>query len=556
MKKRPVGKCLLGAAILGLAVGAFFIVRSCLRAGKVALDGSLYAIAETQSLTMTREMLSEPEALQALSSLTEIDARQAELSREEYLWLCALLPGVQVRYMAPLSCGKVDSYLTEIKLPGVTAADAAVLKDFPALTLLDCSGSRDYALLLSLKQSLSCRVTYTVPLGEQTLFSEDAALAVAPGFGDMEALNTALTYLPAVKSLDIRQSAFTNGEIAALLKRWPALSVSYFITVLDEKTEPDTKALDLTGKTVPSLQGLIEELSYLSELKTVALTDCSLNGLQRQALMEALPDVDFGWTYVFLGETYSKDIDSLDLNAYTLTDNRETMNALAYFPALKQVDMCQCGLDDTAMAELADAYPKIKFIWEIDLGFWGKLRTDATAYTTRSSKYPDQMKNRLHSQDIWALRYCTELVALDLGHQQIQDISPLSYCTKLQVLILADNQISDLTPLKELTELRWVELFMNRISDLTPLSGLVNLRDLNLCTNRISDLTPLYSLLGLRRLWYSNNAYTAKDARALSLALIECNCNRTVWDETADGWRETEEYYWMRSFFADSPRYK
>ena len=39
-------------------------------------------------------------------------------------------------------------------------------------------------------------------------------------------------------------------------------------------------------------------------------------------------------------------------------------------------------------------------------------------------------------------------------------------------------------------------------------------------------------------------------------ALPNCICNRTVYDETSDGWRTHERYYWMIAFFKDAPRYK
>jgi Leucine-rich repeat (LRR) protein len=143
-----------------------------------------------------------------------------------------------------------------------------------------------------------------------------------------------------------------------------------------------------------------------------------------------------------------------------------------------------------------------------------------------------------------------------LGHQKIDDISCLQGLHKLQILILADNRISDITAIASMPDLVYVELFYNHVSDLSPLSGLTKLKDLNVCSNEISDLTPLYGLTSLERLWYSNNRFTAEDHEALQKQLPNCICDRTVWDETAHGWREHERYFWMRSFFKDSPRHK
>ncbi len=260
--------------------------------------------------------------------------------------------------------------------------------------------------------------------------------------------------------------------------------------------------------------------------------------------------------YELYGVEVAADAEELSLEGIELSDTIELEILLPMLPKLSRVTMCGCKLSDDDMASLADAYPDIKFVWEISLGYWGKLRTDATAFSTRSSKSADELRYRLESDDIVMLRYCTELVALDLGHQHIEDISPLKSLTKLQVLILADNWISDLTPLAGMQELSYLELFINRIEDVSPLAELKNLEDLNLCSNRIEDISPLSELKNLKRLWYSNNKYSLESHNALAEAIPSCRCNRTVWDATADGWRETDRYFWMRVFFEGAPRYK
>ena len=66
---------------------------------------------------------------------------------------------------------------------------------------------------------------------------------------------------------------------------------------------------------------------------------------------------------------------------------------------------------------------------------------------------------RLTSADIEVLKYCTDLQALDLGHQAITDISVIGdYLTQLRILILVDNKVNDLTPLSKLKHLHYLEL--------------------------------------------------------------------------------------------------
>ena len=62
------------------------------------------------------------------------------------------------------------------------------------------------------------------------------------------------------------------------------------------------------------------------------------------------------------------------------------------------------------------------------------------------------------SKDIQVLKYCTDLQALDLGHQRITDLSVIgNYLKDLRILILADNKVSDVSPLANLKHLHYLQ---------------------------------------------------------------------------------------------------
>ena len=208
----------------------------------------------------------------------------------------------------------------------------------------------------------------------------------------------------------------------------------------------------------------------------------------------------------------------------------------------------------------------MKFVWNIRIGPH-KFRTDVEAFSTKnpskytSSKYTEEYNNRIRKTrrlkegDLEPLKYCTDLVALDLGHNFLTDADLAllpKYTPHLQVLILADNWITDITPLHELKELRYVELFMNRIPDMSPLVGLENLTDINIANTHLEDITPLLSLTQAKRLWFSMNDLTSAQNQAVVDALPNCVCNYTTRDETEEGWREGETYQWIRHFFYGS----
>ena len=385
------------------------------------------------------------------------------------------------------------------------------------------------------------------------VFSPDTTELTAPDGWTKDDLFEALNLLPNLTALHAEQVRLDVETIADLRHRCGDVAFTYTVSLGEQSIPSDARSLDLS-LSQPDADVLFDALSVLPNVDAVRLGEWTGALGDLASLKDAYPDIAFTYSFTWLDLMFTSDQTEVSFEGRAIDDVSTLESVLSLLHPNVKADLCGCGLDDATMGRLSDAFPAKKLVWEIDLGFWGTLRTDARAYSTRSRKTDAEMANRMTSEDIAPLKYCTDLIALDLGHQLIEDISCLASLKNLQILILADNRISDLSPLSELTELRYAELFMNRISDLSPLSNLTNLLDLNLCTNRISDLTPLYPLKQLERLWYSNNAYTVEAHEALCKQLPGCNCNRKVWDETADGWREHPRYFWMMEQFEGWPR--
>jgi len=177
------------------------------------------------------------------------------------------------------------------------------------------------------------------------------------------------------------------------------------------------------------------------------------------------------------------------------------------------------------------------------------ISPDATAYATRHNN-----KAATHG-DFENLRYCPDLLALDLSHNEITDLSFLKYCPKLKILLLGDNDIVDISPIAGLKDLEYLELFKNKITDVSPLAELDKLIDLNICFNRIDDLTPLYHLTGLERLWiYNSNNYSKSQpvpksaVEELQQALPGTHIDHTSYS-TLGGWREHPRHFVVRDIF-------
>lgn len=418
-------------------------------------------------------------------------------------------------------------------------------------------GNGDIALLLWTYPEVTFR--YAVKLGDTYFPPGVTELSV----GDIT-VPEIVSALPCLTSLNtVHLGTCTPDEFREIRSKLPGIELTYALTVYGRDVDCSAETLDLSDLETLAPEEMMNALPYLPRLKTVSLG--VRDDLEAaKAFRDAIPSVEctFIYRFTYLGKTVTDDMETLDLSGIPVTDIDELKQTIALLPKLNRVEMIDCGPDNETMGALCAAYPDIKFVWEVDLGYWGKLRTDATAYSTRSRKTDIQVRRKLRDDTVQCLQYCTDLIALDLGHQSLTDLSFLRPLKKLRVLILADNYISDISVLGELPELEYIELFMNRVEDVSPLQSLTKLQDLNICSNLVADFKPLCSIKTLRRLWYARNSYLPEDHAMLKEALPDCLLNYTVRDGTGDGWRKTsngkvtEREQWKNAFFEGAPRFE
>lgn len=253
----------------------------------------------------------------------------------------------------------------------------------------------------------------------------------------------------------------------------------------------------------------------------------------------------------FCGAEYDSDTTKIDFGKNPVQDTAALVSFLDRMPKLVQVDMYQSRLSYEDMDMLADRYGNITFGWTVKMGDH-ELRTDATAFSTLHSK-----DSKLHrNEDFRSLKFCKNLLALDIGHNLVSDLSFLTYLPKLKILILACNKINDISLIGELHDLEYLEIFNNQITDLSPLKNCTNLLDLNICFNYVADLTPLYGLRKLERLWVYkcnkatvSNTLVPEDFENLRQALPKSTNYNTTSYSTLGGWRDHDRYFVLAAIF-------
>lgn len=360
---------------------------------------------------------------------------------------------------------------------------------------------------------------------------------------DPDLLKQELSALKKLKNVTFGDDLIPADRLAQLKTDFPQVEFNAIATypVAGKDYREDITELDLSGS--PLTENLVEVLEPFSLLESVNLHG---TGMPREQLLElkaAYPDLFVKAEIELGGEMVNTEAEELDYNLKRIPDYNQFMENLVLFDQLSKIEMCDCGLTNEQLGALRDAYPNTKFVWRIYLGKWS-LRTDAVAFSVLITAFDYR---RMTSADIEVLKYCTDLQALDVGHQAIEDISVIGeYLTDLRVLIVADNKITDLSPLANLPHLHYLEFFMNRVTDLTPLAQCREMVDLNISYNPgLSDITPILDLPVLERLWMVSVPVSQADVALLRETYPNTIISTWGNGSTDQGWRTHARYYAM-----------
>ena len=526
-------------------------------------DTDIVMIPRSEWVVTEEEGMPEIDTLASMHSLRLLDLRALPYTPYTDIEAIRLtLPDCRILWNQKLADGIFPSDSTELTLPHATAEDVKLLDAFSNLCTVDASGSTAYEELYAFKEAHPMiEVHYSLSLGDMTVTENDPSVVV-PNGTDANELIAALRYFPKITNADLRNSGWTEEDASAFAEAFPQIQVHRSIRIGSTVFDSDDSLLDLRSESDLGVTELIAALSGFTSLKTIALPN-AISSDDVDVIRTACPNVEIVGPVTAFGQTIEGGAEEIDLSKVKMNGTEEIEALLAHLPFLRKAVMCECGLSNEQMETLCNAHPDVKFVWTIEIGK-RKLRTDAIGFSTKnpskytnpnsSDAYNESVKKaiRLKEGDIEALKYCTDLEALDLGHNYLtnSDLEVISGLTKLKILILADNKITDISVLTTLKDLEYIELFMNKIPDLSPLTEMPSLIDVNVCNTGVSDLTPLFELTGAKRLWYAMNPFSREQAAAVKAALNDCVCNYTARDETADGWREDPRYHWMRSYFA------
>ena len=477
------------------------------------------------------------------------DARGAAVSCEEYDEAAARSGAERIRWSVPIGTERDDSFSDTLTLSSLPEDEIERLKYFPYLSVVDARGCADYAALAAAAAGREdLRFLWTVPTSAGEVDGNAERLDAA-GLG-AEELERLAALLPRLKEVDLRRSLLDAAETDAFAAAHGELRTVYTVPLWGEEIPGDAEELRLGADAHGDAEELAAALGRLKKLKKLDLRDCELTPEQLARVLPLCEDVETDYVIRLCGRIFTADCTVMDISGAEGVDVAEVETAASLLPKLKKVVMSDCGVSDEEMDALDQRHPDVRYVWTVYFSIYA-LRTDATFFCAADVPYLNYDAPVLGDAQLYPVRYCRDMIALDLGHMWIEDLSFLYNMPKLQYLILVGGRFRDITPIGSLQDLKYLEIFQTMPRDISPLLNCKKLEQLNICYCSGFDISPLKEMKQLKRLWYAGlGPYRGAELiEALPDTQVYCPISDPD-GSTGGGWREDEAYYEMRDVFA------
>lgn len=528
--KKKLGITLLVLVLLGLAGGWFggqYLNQYYVRLG------TEFFRRDAEQVNLDGHPLKNRENLLKFDNLKKLDLIGTETGVEDYEWIRENLPDCEVRWELPFQ-GQYLSLDTEsLQVDHLSREDAALLHYLPKLHMIDAWDCHEYDLLREVQKELpNCKVMYYVQVGDSYWSQDWEELTLKNA--DLQELEEKLPLLPGVKRIHLTGQLPSYDGLQKIMEDHPAIEVTWDVSFRGQGYRMEEPFLNMDGVELRFAEAK-DLFSYLPQLEEVDLRGCSLTVDECKALCRSFPDILFRFELPVYDVVYSTDVEEIDISGNALSDPREAEELLTYFPKLKKLVMCDCGIDNVVMEDLNRRHEDVQFVWSVKLG-QKMFRTDITYFM------PVKYGFSVGDYALENLIYCHNIVCIDLGHQQVYKIDWAREMPDLRFVLLGDTPVEDISPLENHTKLAYLELFLTRVKDTEPLVSCTALEDLNFSYTQ-ADAEPISRMTWLKRVWWSG-WWQAQSLlpKALPDAELEFHSSSS----TGKGWREGKLYYEQR----------
>ena len=472
----------------------------------------------------------------------QLDLRGRDISLTAYADIREKFPDRPIYWDIPLGDRKFPSYSTSITTAVLYPQDFHSLDYFTSLTALDASGCREYEALENFRQSHpQCSVTYTLTLGGKEY--PNSATAITLPDAQPEELTALLPYFYQLDTLELTGTLPAHSALQALVSAFPAISFHWE----EQGLSMESSAICLSlGPQTRSPEEILQLASLMPHLREIRMGGSALERSELEQLAVQLPGVLLLQDVTIGAHTVSTGSEEVDLSGVPLTV-AEVEQLMPCFPMAKRYVLCGCGISDEDMDKLNHQYDGIRFVWTVRIKNVD-IRTDTKWFYP--FKYYREMT--VNEEDLYPLRYCTDIEALDIGHMgKVKTCQWLEYMPNMKYLILVETGITDISPVANLKNLVFLEIFTTKITDYSPLLECTALEDLNL-GKTYGDPAPIMQMTWLKNLWWMGiEGNTLYPYRNTPQKLREALPNTTMkfyldTPNVDNGWRQLQNYYNMR----------
>ena len=463
----------------------------------------------------------------------QLDLRGKHIALEDYRNLSEKLPDCRILWDVPFQGDSLDCLEKEIQIVELTQEDVLTLDYLTELETVHAEECMDYALLYQLQQRHpDAEVLYSVPIGGKH-FDQSTETLKLNGLSREDATN--MGYLPLLKQVSV-SGVDDYVWLMQLQQANPQWNLSYTVELCNEEYDWDSWELTLTGVDFPSLE---KAMSGLTALKTLNLKNPDAQAQQLLQLREEHPDVQIHWEVELYGQTVADDVKEVDISGIVVESCEEVEQLVACLPELEKLIMSDCGIDNETMAAFRERQREnYKVVWTVYFSEDSKARTDDLYFMP--IQQGEYYFLNSHSEN---LKYCEDMLCLDLGHHPIRDLDFLEYMPHLKYLILAHTDVRDISDIVHCQELIYLEVDWSAIQDYTPIAQLKSLEDLNI-NRTYCDITPLLEMTWLKNLWAPDRSYS--EGQMLVEALPDTHVEIRRRSPVGEGWRNLQNYYDMR----------
>ena len=480
-----------------------------------------------------------------------LDLRDEDLKPVRFEKIREKLPDCEILWNIPFQGGTLANDVTEVTVTSLSEKDIEMLAYAEDLKTVHAENCRDYdqlARLCSLRPEVDVR--YSVHFSAE---SYDSGVELVMFSSVTEEDIHLLEYLEQLKTVAIQPGSHDAKTVEALRGTVHNMGLEFGV-VLGGELYPDTQqslhVSDITGEE-------LELLPYLSGMKELVLKDPKAEPEKVFALGSQLTGVTVSWEVTLGDQIYDAKTTAVDLTMAEITDLSEVEQKLAYLPDLESVTFGVCGVDEASwgnskskltaspienedMAAYRDRVREdYRVVWTVRLGPSIALRTDADNFMPNHfgvGQLPDSYA--------YNLRYCEEMVCLDVGHMTLTDISFVEYMPNLKYLILAWTEVKYIEPIRTCKNLVFLELDNSTVRDISPLVDCTALEDLNLGRTYCS-VEPILGMTWLKNVYMIRRGSAGVVGQALPDTRVVTSADETA-ATVGYGWRRLPNYYAMR----------